>query len=190
MHQALGDRLGICRSRAYLGAAMTLIPASSEQGRKELEPAAEMAHELNDGWCEGFALMFLGLAEADAGAHAPAATHLRRALLTEAMGPLRAGALEGLAQLAIAQDPKRALRLLGAAHSLRDRQAGRPPPFIRRRAAAIRAQAGQHLDPDIAGQAWDEGCQMTTEEAIPYALENHWPHQDRQLQLDIQAHAT
>jgi predicted ATPase/DNA-binding SARP family transcriptional activator len=190
MHQALGDRLGICRSRAYLGAAMTLTPVSSEQGRKELEPAAEMAHELNDGWCEGFALMFLGFAETEAGARASAATHLRRALLIEAMGPLRAGAFEGLAQLAIAQDPKRALRLLGAAHSLRDRQAGRPPPFIRRRAAAIRAQAGQRLDPDIASQAWDEGCQMTTEEAIPYALKNHQPHQARQSQQDIQANAT
>jgi predicted ATPase/DNA-binding SARP family transcriptional activator len=173
MHQALGDRLGICRSRAYLGAAMMLIPASSDQSRTELEPAAEMARQLKDGWCEGFALMFLGFAELDAAAQASAAAHLRRALLTEAIGPLRAGALEGLAQLATGQDSKKAMRLLGAAHSLRERQAGRPPPFIKRRAAAIRAQAGQQLDPDIAGQAWDEGRQMTTEEAIRYALENH-----------------
>jgi hypothetical protein len=39
----------------------------------------------------------------------------------------------------------------------------------------MRAQAGQHLDPETAAQAWDEGCQMTTDEAFPYALENYQP---------------
>ena len=172
IHEALGDRLGICRSRLNLAVLKTLVATTREQGRSELEGALGLADELEDRWGEGFGMMFLGLADVDAGARAEAAAHLGTALLTPAIGPLRAGALEGFAQLAADADPKRALRLLGAAQSLRERHAGRPPPFIRRRAAAVRARAEQRLARDVAADAWVAGCGMATEEAVAYALED------------------
>jgi predicted ATPase/DNA-binding SARP family transcriptional activator len=182
MHEALGHRLGVSRSLTFLGATMTLIPSSAVQAREDLKRAQQTAHALTDSWGEGFALYFLGLADLDAGEHKPAATHLCGALRTEALGPIRAGALEGLAQLANEHDPRRAMRLLGAANSLRERHAGRPPPFIRRRAAAIRAHAEQRIDAAAAEQAWNDGRQMTTEEALAYALGDHQPRHDLQPQ--------
>jgi hypothetical protein len=182
MHEALGHRLGVSRSLTFLGATMTLIPSRPVQAREDLKRALQTAHALTDSWGEGFALYFLGLADLDAGEHKPAATHLCGALRTEALGPIRAGALEGLAQLANEHDPRRAMRLLGAANSLRERHAGRPPPFIRRRAAAIRAHAEQRIDAAAAEQAWNDGRQMTTEEALAYALGDHQPRHDLQPQ--------
>ena len=120
-------------------------------------------------------MMFLGLADIDTGALAEASAHFRCALLTPAIGPLRAGAFEGLARLAVERDPRRALHLLGAAHSLRERHAGQPPPFVRRRAGAVRARAEASLDDPIALEAWNEGCAMSTRDAIAHALgEGAW----------------
>ncbi len=116
-------------------------------------------------------MMFLGLADIDTGAPAEGSAHLRRALMTPAIGPLRAGALEGFAELAVDGDPRRALRLLGAAQSLRERHAGQPPPFIRRRAGDVRRRAEASLDEPVAHEAWDEGCAMSTPDAVASALQ-------------------
>jgi predicted ATPase/DNA-binding SARP family transcriptional activator len=187
IHEALGDRLGACRSHIFLATALTHVPSSRELGRIELKRGLRTAHELEDSWGEGFALFFLGLAEADAGDRELAATHFLGALLTEALGPIRAGALEGLARLAGEDDPARAVRLLGAALALRERHAGSPPPYIRRRAAAIRAQAEQSMDALAAQQAWNEGLQMTTEEALAYAFEDHEVQHGSQPQRGVRA---
>ncbi len=184
MHEARGDRLGVCRSLIFLATALTHISASKEQGRIELKRALLAAHQLEDGWGEGFALLFLGFADADAGESEVAATHFRGALLTDALGPVRAGALDGLAELAGENDPRRAIRLLGAATGLRERHAGRPPPHLRRRAAATRAQAEQRMDPLTAEEAWNEGRRMTTDEALLYALGDHRPQHDPQVNPD------
>ncbi|HEY6396954.1 MAG TPA: BTAD domain-containing putative transcriptional regulator, partial [Solirubrobacteraceae bacterium] len=189
IHEALGDRLGTSRSLVLLAAVMSHPPTSRARGRKELEQALHTAHELEDGWGEGFALLFLGLAELDAGDREVAATHFRGALRMEALGPIRAGALEGLAELASEKDPRRTMRLLGAATALRERHAGRPPPSIRRRAAAIRARAEQQIDAGATQQAWNEGHRLTPEEALAYALEDQGPHHAFQPQLSAAASA-
>jgi predicted ATPase len=182
IHRSLGDSLGVSRSLVLLAAAMLHIPASRQQGRRELELARQTAHELEDSWGEGFALVFLGLADVDADDRELAVTRLHGALLIEAIGPIRGGALDGLAQLACEHEPLRAIRLLGAATGLRERHAGRPPPFLRRRAEAIRARAEQRTDPRAAEQAWNEGREMTTEEALAYGLGDDQPRHDLQPQ--------
>ncbi len=170
MHQARGDRLGACRSLIFLATAMTYIPDSRQQGRIELERGLHRASELGDAWGQGWAQIFLGFADADAGDRRLAATRFAGALTVEALGPIRAAGLDGLAALAAADDPLRAIRLLGAATAHRRRHGGSPVPHFQRRSEAVRAQAEQRIDPLTAQRAWNEGLQMTTEEAIAYAF--------------------
>jgi hypothetical protein len=171
MHEALGDEPGICRSLVFLGIAMSQLPGSEKQGYAALQRAVHMARELKDDWGEAFARIFLGLAELAAGNRQLAATHLRGALLTEALGPIRGTALNGFAELAVSQDPRRAMRLLGAAAALRERDGGRPPAWLERKGAATRAQAEPQLGSRDAERAWNEGIIMGTEETLAYALE-------------------
>ena len=99
-----------------------------------------------------------------------ATDHFHHAVRTDALGPVRGTALDGLAGLSVRDDPMRAMRLLGAATSLRERDGGQPPAWLRRRGAAIRVQAEAHLSGDAARQAWEHGRSMSTEQAIAYAL--------------------
>jgi non-specific serine/threonine protein kinase len=171
MHEVLGHRLGVERARTFLGVEMTMTPNSHEAGRKLLEQAVQDARKLGDSWGEGFALLFVGLAELDAGDRPRAATRFRRMLTIDALGPIRAGALGGMAALSCEQDPGRAVRLLAAAARLRDRQGGRPPPVIKRREHAVRIKAEQQLDATMAQAAWNQGLRMSTGKAIAYALD-------------------
>jgi hypothetical protein len=180
IHEALADRLGVCRSLVFMGIAMSQLPDSQEQGYDALRRAVQMARGLEERWGEAFARIFLGLAELEAGNRELAAAQLRSALLTDALGPIRGTALDGFAELAVQQDPRRAIRLLAASAALRERDGGRPPAWLRRKAAATRARAEQKLDPLDAQQAWDDGSRMTAEETVGYALEEHEPRHDLQ----------
>jgi predicted ATPase/DNA-binding SARP family transcriptional activator len=180
IHEALADRLGVCRSLVFMGIAMSQLPDSQEQGYDALQRAVQMARGLEERWGEAFARIFLGLAELEAGNRELAAGHLRSALVTDALGPIRGTALDGFAELAVLQDPRRAIRLLAASAALRERDGGRPPAWLRRKAAATRARAEQRLDPLDAQQAWDDGSAMTAEETLAYALEEHEPRHDLQ----------
>lgn len=175
MHQARGDRLGACRSLIFLATAMTYLPADKQRGRIELERGLHGARELGDAWGQGWAQVFLGFADADAGDRELAATRFRGALTAEALGPIRAAGLDGLAALAVTDDPPRAIRLFGAATAHRRRHGGSPVPHFQRRTEAARAQAEQRIDPLTAQEAWNDGLQMTTEEAVAYALQTDRP---------------
>ena len=175
-HQALGQLLGVERAGIYSGVVLTMAEGGREAGGEQLRQALQTAQQLEDRWGEGFALLFLGWVDFDADDRALAATRFRGVLMTEALGPIRAGGLGGLAALACQQNPRRALRLLAAGASHRERQGGRPPPVIKRKETAVRAQAEQQLDRDAAEQAWNEGLSMSTDEAIAYALEDHQQH--------------
>ena len=169
-HQELGDRLGLCRSLLFLGVAMTVIPGSGPQGRIELEGGLRLAQELGDVWGMGFGQSYLGFAELDEGERERAAIRFPLGLRAEALGPIRAAALEGLAELAVEQHPRRSVQLQAAATALRERDGAQPPAWRARRSAAIRVHAEQRLDADVAREAWDAGRRMTTEQAIAYAL--------------------
>ena len=173
MHEALGDKLGICHSLVFLGIAMTQLPDSKKQGYQALQRAVHIARELEDDWGEAFAHIFLGWSELEAGNRELATTHLRAAVRTEALGPIRGTALDAFAKLAVEHDPRRAIRLLAASAALRERDGGRPPAWIRRSAAATRTRGEQQLDPLDARRAWDDGSAMTTEQTVAYALEDH-----------------
>jgi hypothetical protein len=83
-----------------------------------------------------------------------------------------AEALEALAGVAAARhDDIRTLRLAGASDALRDR-AGIPPVGIdHRRLEQWITQASALLTEDAVAKALDQGRQMTTDQAVRYALE-------------------
>jgi hypothetical protein len=56
MHEELGQRLGVSRSLTILGATMTLVASSAEEGRRALERARQAAHDLQDSCGEAFGL--------------------------------------------------------------------------------------------------------------------------------------
>ncbi|MBV8942180.1 MAG: hypothetical protein JO240_10635, partial [Solirubrobacterales bacterium] len=171
INEALGDRLGICRSLAFLGAVMTQQPDGKQEGYEALLRAVAIAREVQDDWGEGFARIFLGWAEIERGNREVAARHLQQALEIEALGPIRGTALDCFARLALEYDPRRTIRLLAAANALRDRGGGRPPAWIRRRAASMRARAEEQLHPRDAQRAWEEGSTMKTDQTIAYAIQ-------------------
>ena len=181
MHEARGDRLGMCRSLLFLGCARTYIPASRREGRAQLQQGLEAARELGDAWGEGWAEVFLGFADVDAGEPELAAGRFRRAAMATALGPVRAAGLDGLATLAVDDEPLRTIRLMGAATAHRQRHGGRPPPHLARMTERFRARAAQQVDPDTAEQAWNEGLQMSTDDAVAYALSHEPPSSDRRL---------
>ena len=175
MNEALGDRLGICRSLLFVGIGMTQFADRKQQGYEALQRVVQMARELGDDWCGAFARIFLGWVELETGQRELAATNLRGALLTEALGPIRGTALDAFATLAAEHNPRRAIRLVAASAALRERDGGRPPAWLRRKAAAARARGEEQLDPLDAQRAWEEGTRMTTEETIACALRDHEP---------------
>jgi predicted ATPase/DNA-binding SARP family transcriptional activator len=170
MHEELGDRFGLARALIHLGSALS-IPGGDAEGRCHLERGVAMAEELGDRWGMAYGLMLLGFAEIEAGKGASAGLRFRDALNLR-VGGFMAGPLEGLAHLVAEESAERAMRLLGAAMEIRDRFGGRRPPVMDRVIEPIRGRAERHLEPDLARRAWDEGHQMTTEEALAFALED------------------
>jgi predicted ATPase/DNA-binding SARP family transcriptional activator len=170
MHEQTGDRIGICRSLVFAGGALAQDRNTIKEGLEALHRALAIAQELEDVWAEGFARVFLGWTEIALGNHDAAATHLARAVGTPALGPVRGTAIEALARLSLADDPRRAARLVGACASVRERGGGVPPRWLKRRGEQVRGEAEQILGPAEALQAWDEGRRMRTEQAIAYAL--------------------
>jgi hypothetical protein len=175
MHEQAGDRVGICRSLVFAGGVLTQDRKTMTEGLEALRRALAIAQELEDVWAEGFARVFLGWAEIALGNHEAAAAHLARAVSIPALGPVRGTAIEALARLSLADDPRRAARLVGACASVRERGGGIPPPWLKRRGERIRAEAEQVLGRAEAQQAWDEGRRMRTERAIAYALNRDAP---------------
>jgi hypothetical protein len=112
----------------------------------------------------------VGSAEVSLGNPALAVPHLDRAVRSQALGPIRGTALEALATLALEQDPRRAVRLVGACAAVREAGGGRPPAWLKRRGQSVRTKAERILGPDEPQRIWEEGRRMSTEQAIDYAL--------------------
>ena len=175
MHEQVGDRVGICRSLVFLGGALTQHPQTMVEGQDALGRALAIADELEDVWGEGFARVFLGWAEIAHGNPDLAEAHLGRVVRTPALGPVRGTAIEALARLSLPCDPRRAARLVGACASVRESGGGIPPPWLRRRGEAVRAEAEQALGAVQARRAWEEGRRMSVSQAIAYALNRPGP---------------
>jgi predicted ATPase/DNA-binding SARP family transcriptional activator len=172
LHEQLGDRVGICRSLLFLGVALSQQEQSMPEGQDALRRALAMAEELEDRWAEAFAHVFLGWGELALDNHDLAANHLTLAVRIEALGPVRGTAIEALARLSLETDPRRAARLVGACAAVRENGGGTPPPWLKRRGQAVRAEAETILGAAEAQRAWDEGRRMSTAQAIAFALEH------------------
>jgi hypothetical protein len=55
---------------------------------------------------------------------------------------------------------------------VRENGGGVPPPWLKRRGQAVRAEAETILGAAATQQAWEEGRRMSTEQAIVYALDH------------------
>ncbi len=162
LHEQIGDRLGVCHSLAFLGAVLVQQAETMRQGQDALRRAVAIAQELKDPWGEGFARVFLGWAEIFFGNPERAVTHLDRAVRSQALGPIRGSAVEALARLVLEQDPRRAVRLIGACAAVREAGGGRPPAWLKRRGQAVRAEAEHILGADETQRIWEEGRRMST----------------------------
>ncbi len=169
LHEQIGDRVGICRSLVFLGIALSRRPETRQEGIDVLSRTLSLAQELQDDYAHGFARTLLAWSATEAGDRTAAEAHLSHALAIEAIGPVRATAIDTAAMLALPDDPHRALRLAAASAALRARVGARPPAWITRRENAIRAEAEAQLDPADAQTVWAEGSAMSTEEALAYA---------------------
>ncbi|MBV9197417.1 MAG: winged helix-turn-helix domain-containing protein [Solirubrobacterales bacterium] len=172
LQEQAGDRLGVCHSLVFVGVVLTQRAETMDEGQDALRRAVAIAEELKDSWGEGFARVFLGSAEILRGNPELALTHLDRAVRSQALGPIRGTAVEALARLVLEQNPRRAVRLVGACAAIREAGGGRPPAWLKRRGQAIRAQAEHILGRDETQRIWQEGRRMSTEQAIAYALDH------------------
>ena len=172
-HRMLGYEFGIARGMIHLGTVLTNMPDPLHEGQTLLVDGLTLARKLADDWGQVYALALLGWADLRAGEPEVASSHLREALKGRLQAGVTATAVAGIGQLAIAEDPRRALRLLGAASGIRDR-AGvlRFPLAIQERFEAACANAERRVDARLATQTWEQGRETATEQPSPTLLES------------------
>ncbi|HZB97394.1 MAG TPA: LuxR C-terminal-related transcriptional regulator, partial [Candidatus Sulfotelmatobacter sp.] len=169
-HESLGSALGLVRSLSLIGLLRALILGERIQGKRDLERAAMLSHDIGDSWGKGYAHMMLGLCAADAGDLDGAISHCQLALAATELGPLLGVPLLALAQAGLAKAPGRAVRILGAAAGHFQRTGTVTPPFLQQRSDDTRRLAEQLLGVQAAARGWEEGRRMTTDEAVAYAV--------------------
>jgi len=117
----------------------------------------------DDPWGQGQAHTYLGLIAKFTGDHAPAERHLSEAvrLLVSTSDPTILGvALAGLSTLAVGRDPRRALRLGGAAVGHRERVGGRYPPWTVDDLEDVKRLGTDALGSATATAEWDAGRRL------------------------------
>ena len=171
-HLRDGYAFGIARARIHLGTVLAHRPGRLEEGTDLLVHGLAEARELRDRWGIAYALALLGLADYDLDRPAAARMNLRAALEVGPQAGVTATAVLGLGQLAIANSPRRALRLFGAAYGIRD-QTGPPrfPLLIERRLEDALHAARRRINPRAGQLAFEEGRRMNVEEAMACGLE-------------------
>jgi predicted ATPase/DNA-binding CsgD family transcriptional regulator len=168
-HESLRSVLGVIRALCLLGLLQAVVLRRHEKGRQKLDRALALARQVDDRWGEGYAHMVLGRAAADDGDVPSAYEHCQAALDTSALGALLGIPLQTVGRLAVERQPGRAMRLLGAGAAHFARTDIVPPPFLQQRSDDAQERAEQILGAEAAARAWDEGQQMTRDEARTYA---------------------
>ncbi len=171
-HLRDGYTFGIARARIHLGTVLAHRPGRLEEGRDLLLHGLAEARGLRDRWGIAYALALLGLADHDLDRPAAAGMNLRAALEIGPQAGVTATAVLGLGQLALANSPRGALRLFGAAYGIRD-QTGPPrfPLLIERRLENALRAARRRINPRAGQLAFEEGRRMNVEEAMACGLE-------------------
>jgi tetratricopeptide (TPR) repeat protein len=168
MHEELGIPLGRVRSLALLGGLQAVFMERRAEGEGKLQAAAELAHQIEDGWGAGLAHMMLSISAADAGNVERTRLHCRMALHSPSLGSLLGMALHQVGRVSVEDDPVRALRLMGSVTGHLERTGTVLPAFLRRRADAARQRAAQLLGTDTAAKEFEEGRRMSMDEAIAF----------------------
>ena len=143
--------------------------------RGDLEALGELYRELGNRAFAARTLGYLGFAALLRGDPAEAEAYFRQSLrdfsdLHESMGI--AEDLEGLASVfAVTSRPQGAARLAAAAGAIREAIAAQPLPLDRDTFQAYMERARAGLTVDAWSAAWQEGCNMTADQAVALALE-------------------
>ncbi len=164
------------RAHTYRGAALSFTAWRRDDGRRLLAEGEDRSRAIGDGWGSGLARTLRGLAALRAGYPQQAREHLRTALQHTMQAGVTATAVGGLGQLALNDDPRRALTLLDAATAVRERT-GVPhfPVHIGRQLDRARQAALRRMPRHVAERCHARARAMTTDEAIAYALADALP---------------
>jgi non-specific serine/threonine protein kinase len=170
-HAELDHPLFHARARILLGITLSFVPHRLGEGKRLLHEGLERAEAIGDGWGAGVARTGLGLAALRSRSRDEARRHLRAVLELNLQAGVTASAIGGLGQLALDDDPRRALTLLEAATALRERcgVAGFPVE-IGRQLEQARTEARRRLARPAAERCRTHARGLTTEEALAYAL--------------------
>lgn len=168
MH-ALPSAFGSERAALHLGTTLLWLDHAA-RGRDLLREAASAAAELGDTWGQGFAEVMLGWTEISAGGTGAAERHLHAALGFDILGPLRAAAVEGLAQTAAARHgTDRALVLLGIARRMLADFNTRCAPPIAARSSALEAVLSAAAGASGAAAKLAQGGELGLDDGLAYA---------------------
>jgi tetratricopeptide (TPR) repeat protein len=179
LFRAADFRSGIAWGLQHLGGvAMEL--GELARSRSAVEESVRLFRELNDRHGMAWALHDLGVTLTSLGDYPEARESLQESLATfEELGEKdgTAWVLERLAVLAASEGPAESAtwltvaRMYGAAAALREATGAPLPPVLRACYAHSQTAARTALGEDRFVAAWAEGCSMSMEEAIAWALE-------------------
>lgn len=167
-----GERGGV-RTRALVGRGRAFLDlGEADAAQAVLEEALSLAEDVQNRIAAGAALHQLGRCAAGRGDHDGALQLLRRSLVAQS-GAGHQMAVPGLVdaiacQTAHVGDVVRALRLISAADSMRERTGRARSPQDRDYDTVV-ALAEETLPKDVRAAAVDAGEQLTAEQVVPYA---------------------
>lgn len=173
IRREIGDKWGIAVSLINLG-NVALDQKNLDQAQAFMEQALALQREVGDRWSVANALNNLGNLARTKGDYTRSAKHYRESLeIYQEFGDKRALAylLEDMGALAALENqPRRALRLVGAASALRQ-EIGSPLSAKEQEAlTGLLEKAHAALDEIDQAAAFGEGRSLTLEEAIRYAI--------------------
>jgi predicted ATPase/class 3 adenylate cyclase len=173
MAASIGDRQLAADSLRLLG-SRELREGRLEEGLPMVEEALDTYRELGNLFATADSLTGLGSFYREIGDLDAAAAAQREALVmfVEVRNPT--GISMALEEMAIIEASRgrheRALRLAGAVSALRGETGGGAPPELMR-STELLEESRSNLDPQVAGDAWNGGIEMGTDQAIDLALE-------------------
>lgn len=162
LFEGLGGAQGVGRALGILG-TVRFLRGDPNGAREVLAEALAILEACNDPWGQGQAHLYLGLTAKSFGHRATALRHLSAAVaaLTRIGDVTILGvALAVLATLTTGEDPRRALRLAGAAVGSRERVGGQFPPGTLDDLDTVRQAGADALGTDAAQAEWEAGRQL------------------------------
>ncbi len=168
LFRALNQRPGIGRGLGILG-FVHLYGGHPARAQGTFEEALREDEQADDSWGVGQASLGLGLMAKGTGESAAAIEHLSRSivsLVAAGDATILGVALSTLAGLTFDQDPRRALRLAGAAAAFRERIGGAYPAATDAELESIRQRGTALLGAAETGARWEDGRQLEPPGAV------------------------